>query len=127
MNKKVCAGIICLALLVTSVFAGFRDVSKDNKYYKDIEYVENCGIFEGEDNDCRIQHSIELVVREDMSLAVLTCCETVIGDCEYCSAYRELKEEWPTNVASIDLEKLHKRLMSLIAGYEDGQDVFFEP
>ena len=93
------------------------------------EVFELCSVivFEGEDNDCRIRHSIELVIREDMSLAVLTCCETVIGDCEYCSAYRELKEEWPSNVASIDLEKLHKRLMSLVAGYEDGQDVFFEP
>ena len=93
------------------------------------EVFELCSVidFEGEDNDCRIQHSIELVIREDMSLAVLTCCETVIRDCEYCSAYRELREEWPTNVASIDLQKLHKRLMSLVAGYEDGQDVFFEP
>lgn len=93
------------------------------------EVFELCSVidFEGEDNDCRIRHSIELVIREDMSLAVLTCCETVIGDCEYCSAYRELKEEWPSNVASIDLEKLHKRLMSLVAGYEDGQDVFYEP
>ena len=83
--------------------------------------------YEGEENGCRIRHSIELVVRGDMSLAVLSCCETVIGDCEYCSAYRELKEEWPSEVATIDLEKLHKRLMALTAGYEDGQDVFFEP
>ena len=93
------------------------------------EVFELCSVidFEGKKDECRIRHSIELVVREDMSLAVLTCCETVIGDCEYCSAYRELKEEWPSEIGTIDLEKLHKRLMALTNGYEDGHDVFFEP
>ena len=51
MNKKIFMGSICLALLVTSVFASFKDVSKENDYYKDIEYVENCGIFEGESEE----------------------------------------------------------------------------
>lgn len=93
------------------------------------EVFELCSVidYEGEEDDCRIRHRIELVIREDMSFAVLTCCETEIGDCEYCSAYRELKEEWPSEVASIDLEKLHKRLMALTDSYEDGQDIFFEP
>lgn len=51
MNKKVFVGTICLSLLVTSVFAGFKDVSTENEYYKDIEYAENCGIFKGESEE----------------------------------------------------------------------------
>lgn len=93
------------------------------------EIFELCTVtdFEGEENTCRMRHWFEVVIRADMSLAVLSCCETVIRDCDYCSAYRELKEEWPSEVASIDLEKLHKRIMTLTNGYEVGQGVFFEP
>ena len=93
------------------------------------EVFELCSVidYEGEKNGCRMRHSIELVVRDDMSLAVLTACETVIEDGEYWAAYRELKEEWPSEVASVDLEKLHKRLMALTNGYVDGQGIFYEP
>lgn len=51
MKKSILIGSICTALLVTSVFAVFKDVNKDSEYYKDIEYVENCGIFKGESEE----------------------------------------------------------------------------
>ena len=93
------------------------------------EVLELCHVvdYDGEDNNCRMRHSIVLVVREDMSLAVLTCCETVIGDFEYWSAYHEIKEKWPCEVAHIDLEKLHKRLTAMCAGYDERYSIFFEP
>lgn len=84
--------------------------------------------YDRKEEDCRVRHSIHLVVREDMSLAVLTSCETVIGDGEYCSIYREQKEEWPSEVVPIDLEELHKCLLNVVQKYGDEvESWYFEP
>lgn len=84
--------------------------------------------YDREDQDCRVRHSIHLAVRKDMSLAVLTCCEVVIGDGENCSIYWEPKEEWPSEVVPIDLEELHKCLLDVIQNHADEvESWYFEP
>lgn len=48
MKKTFLLGAVCSALLLSNTaFAEFKDVEKDNKYYKEIEYVENAKIFSG--------------------------------------------------------------------------------
>ena len=48
MKKTFLLGVACSVLLLSNTaFAEFNDIQKDNKYYKDIKYVENAKIFMG--------------------------------------------------------------------------------
>lgn len=51
MKKIVLLGIACIIMFATSVFAAFMDVNKEDIYYKEIDYAESCGIFNGESAD----------------------------------------------------------------------------
>ena len=51
-EKKILLGTICSALLLSNItFAEFKDVGEDNKYYKEIKYVENAKFFSGTSED----------------------------------------------------------------------------
>jgi len=47
MKKAFLLGAVCLILLSSTAFGEFYDVEKDNKYYKEIKYVEDAQIFSG--------------------------------------------------------------------------------
>ena len=86
--------------------------------------------YRSDEGDCEIHHKIELVVCEDMSLAILTCvetcCELESGKEDYSSEYREIREEWPLSVAAIDLDVLHRRLVSYCRGFDEDEYLYIE-
>ena len=86
--------------------------------------------YRSHEGDCEIHHKVELVVCEDMSLTTLICCETCCGSKfdkdDYSSEYREVREEWPLSVAAIDLDVLHRRLVSFCRGFDEDEYLYIE-
>ena len=50
---------------------------------------------------------LELWVKDDMTLAVVSCFRTVFDDEEYITEYREIKKDgWPVTDPVLDIEEL---------------------
>lgn len=117
-----------------------KNVYRYFAYYNDFCGYQSDPLFSGEvvelyaitdynshEGDCCIHHKIELVVCEDMSLATLVCCETEIGDDDYSSEYREVRPKWPMEIATIDLDVLHRNLVTIYRGFDEDEYLFLEP